>query len=84
MAPHEFFVLGFQVGKGIGIAKPPHPSMIELGPVLTQMCVGEDIDYDFHTFGLVNAGSKPLKELNQVLMAVGTLPAERMQELISP
>ncbi len=58
--------------------------MIGLGPVLDHMCVGEDIDCGFQTFELLDARSKPLKELNKVVMSLGRNPAESIQKLISP
>ena len=78
------FVLGFQLGKGTGIARPPHPSIIEFGPVLNHIFVDKDIGHGFPTFGLVDARSKRLKELNKVVMVFADRPAEIIRELISP
>lgn len=53
-------------------------------PVVNHICVGKDIDSGFQTFELVDTRSKSLKKLNKAVIAFADIPAESIQEMISP
>ena len=73
----------YNLGEEQGVKTIYSPSLIELGLVLYQICVGEVIDYP-GDFSVGRAKSTALEGLNKIDNAVGSTVTEIVQMLLSP
>ena len=74
----------YNLGEEQGVQAISSPSLIELGLVLYQICVGEFMDYGPRYSSVTKAKSAALKGLNRIDKAVGPTVTEIVQVLLSP
>ena len=74
----------YNLGEEQGVQTISRPSLIELGLVVYQICVGEVLDYGAGDRGVTEAKLTALKGLNKIDNAVGTAVTEIVQVLLSP
>ena len=73
----------YNLGEEQGVQTISSPSLIELGLVLYQICVGEVMNYAGDS-SVARAKSTALKGLNRIDKAVGSTVTEIVQMLLSP
>ena len=73
-----------KLGEEQGVQAISSPSLIELGSVLSQICVGEFTNYGPGYSSVTKSKWAALKRLNKIGKAVGPVVTEIVRVLLSP